>query len=164
MKAFNFLVLLLLINMNSYSQKVKYISRYFTHYDTANSMNCFKIGNHNLSFDDKAVYINKKAVIEKDTSSFFFLEVYSKKILVVSYYPMSQAFVSTGPGFRPIQKVEFILLNSPNQRWLFDLKGAFNSESIENFNELTGELELKRKIKGQKVIVDNLPEITIKPQ
>jgi hypothetical protein len=153
MKAYIFLIVILLINTSSYGQKVKFISRYFSHYDTANSMNCFKIGDHALSFDDKAVYIDKKAVLEKDTNSFFFLEVYSKRVLVVSYYPMSQAFVSTGPGFRPIQKVEFILLNNPKQRWLFDLKGAFNSESIVNFNELTGELELKRKITGQKLVL-----------
>jgi hypothetical protein len=151
MKAYSFFIVLLFISMSSYSQKVKYISRYFTHYDTASSMNCFKIGNYVLSFDDKAVYINKKVVIEKDTGSFFFLEVYSNKVLVVSYFPMSQAHVSTGPGFRPIKKVEFILLNNPNQRWLFDLKGAFNSECIVNFNELTGELELKKKVKGQKL-------------
>lgn len=137
--------------MSSYSQKVKYISKYFTHYDTANSMDCFKIGKHVLSFDDKAVYVNKKVIIEKDTSSFFFLEVYSNKVLVVSYYPMSQAHVSTGPGFRPIQKVEFILLSDSTKRWLFDLKGAFNSEGIISFNELTGELELKKKINGQKL-------------
>jgi hypothetical protein len=151
MKVCSFLVVLLFINMNSYSQKVKYISKYFTHYDTVNSMDCFKIRNNTLNFNDKAVYINKKVVLEKDTSSFFFLEVYLNKVLIVSYYPMSQAHVSTGPGFRPIQKVEFVLLRDPTQRWLFDLKGAFNSQSIIDFNELTGELELKRKIKGQKL-------------
>ncbi len=151
MKAYIFLVVLFFINMSAHSQKVRYISKYFTHYDTANSMNCFKIGNHALSFDDKAIYIDEKVVIEKDTTSFFFLEVYLKTILVVSYYPNNQASVSTGPQFRPKQKVEFILLSNPNQRWLFDLKGVFNSGSIVNFNELTGELELKRKIKGQKL-------------
>lgn len=151
MKVYSLLVVLLLINMTGCSQKVKYISKYFTHYDAANSMNCFKIGNHALSFDDEAVYINKQVIIEKDTGSLFFLEVYSNKVLVVSYYPMSQSHVSAGPGFRPIQKVEFILLDNPKQKWLFDLKGAFNSECIVNFNELTGELELKRRIKGQKL-------------
>lgn len=150
MKVVNFVIVLLLISMLSHSQKVINISRYFSHYDAADSTNYFKIGNYSLSFDDKAVYIDKKAIIKKDTSSFFFLEVYSKKILVVSYYPISEAHVSTGPGFRPIQKAEFILLNNPDQRWLFDLKSAFNSECIVNFDETTGELELKRKIKGKK--------------
>jgi hypothetical protein len=151
MKAFNFLIVFTLASMVGHSQKMKDISWYFSHYDTANSMNCFQIGSHSLSFDDKAVFINQKAVIEKDTASFFFLEVYSKRILVVSYYPNAQAPLSTGPQFRPKQKVEFIMLNNPSQRWLFDLRGAFNSECIVNFNELTGELELKRKIKGRKL-------------
>jgi hypothetical protein len=141
--------ILFLINMNSYSQKVKFISSYHTNYDTVNNMNYFKIGKFSLSFDDKEVFIDNKSIIKEDTSSFFFLEVYLKKVLIVSYYPISQAHVSTGAGFRPIQKAEFILLENPKKRWFFDLKSAFNSASIIRFDDLTGELELKRVIKGK---------------
>ncbi|MGC4104615.1 hypothetical protein [Ferruginibacter sp.] len=150
MKVPAFFTVLLFITIGGYGQKVKYISQYYTQYDTASSMNCFRIGKHALSFDEQAVYLDKKVLIAKDTGSFFFLEVYSDKVLVVSYYPMSEAYVATGPGFRPLQQVEFILLDDPKQRWHFDLKGAFNSSCIVNFNTLTGELELKRKIKGKK--------------
>jgi len=140
MKTVNFVICLFFISIVSYSQKVKNISSFFSHYDTANGMNCFKIGKHSLKFDDKAVFLNKEIFIEKDTSSFFFLEVYSKKVLVVSFYPINQADASTVPGFRPIQRAEFILLNNPKQRWYFDLKNTFNSQSIVSFNEQTGEL------------------------
>jgi hypothetical protein len=149
MKMLKLLFFLFLINMNGYSQKVKYISSYHTSYDTVSSMNYFKIGKFSLSFDDKEVFLDNKSIIKKDTSSFFFLEVYLKKVLIVSYYPTSQAHVSTGPGFRPIQKAEFILLENPKKRWFFDLKSAFNSASIIRFDDLTGELELKRVIKGK---------------
>lgn len=142
---------LLLIGMAAQGQGLRDISRYFSRYDDASGMNYFKIGQHLLSFDSNAVYVDKKKLIEKDTASFFFLEVYLKKVLIVSYYPSAQAPVATGPQFRPKQKVMFISLADPDQKWLFDLKGAYNSGDIAGFNELTGELELTRKIKGQKM-------------
>ncbi|AXY74671.1 hypothetical protein D3H65_12065 [Paraflavitalea soli] len=151
MKIGSLISVLLLIAMVGHSQKLKDISWYFSHYDTASSMNYFKVGNHILGFDSDAVYVDRKAIIKKDTATFFFLEVYLKKILIVSYYPNNQASTATGPQFRPKQKVEFISLADPKQKWLFDLKGAFNSEAIDSFNMLTGELELKRTIKGQKM-------------
>lgn len=151
MKIYIFLAISFCLTMNSYSQRVKYISKYFSHYDGESEMNYFKIGSHELSFDEKGVFLDKKMVIEKDTATFFFLEVYSDKVLLVSFYPISQAHISTGPGFRPIQTVEFILLSDPTKRWLFDLKGMFNSESIKSFNEVTGELELNGRIRGKRV-------------
>jgi len=74
-----------------------------------------------------------------------------EKYIVVSYYPMSEAYLATGPGFRPKRRVVFVSLEDPRKRWHFDLKGVFNSECIIDFNELTGELELKRVIKGESV-------------
>jgi hypothetical protein len=151
MKAFKILIILFLLTEHSYSQKVKYISSYFSQYDKANEMNYFKIGKHTLSFNDKEVFVNGLSIIKKDTASFFFIEVYQEKVLLITYYPSSQAHVSTGPGFRPIQEAEFISLKNTKRRWHFDLKAAFNSASIVNFDEVTGELEVKRKIKGKAI-------------
>ncbi len=151
MKKLSLFSSLFFLSMICQSQKLKDISWYFSHYASAEGMNVFKIGKHRLCFNEQTVFLDNMPLIHKDSSSFFFLEVYSKKALIISYYPISQSAVSTGPQFRPKQKVEFILLSDPSQRWLFDLKGMFNSESITEFNITTGGLVLTRKIQGKKV-------------
>lgn len=128
-------------------QVIKPVSRY--HVKTEDDRTVYlKIKNISFSFDSAQNFYKKgMRIFQCPADSFVTFEILASKFLVVSLYPNNESMSALGPDFRMKNKFFLIDLSYPERKWEHRFYYHHNSQSIKSFNDKTGELLLKDKMK-----------------